>query len=304
MDANSFYNLPLNKLKEVVGQQGPKVVVFPINGTRRWYVLEYQSENEPSAGNDYLNVIADRHIELYKLIFDHGIETLLTPCFGPDLLVRGTEYLGLAAEGLAQLATHPKFLDFFHDYQVRVKFYGDYRRFFAEPPYTHLAGLFDEVATRTASYQKHRLFFGLFANDATETIAQISVEHYRQQGHTPNKQKLIETYYGEYIDPVDIFIGFDKFSAFDMPLIATGGEDLYFTVSPSPYLTAMQFREILYDHLYARRKPEPDYIALQDLQAIKNFYRTHIGHTLGVGIERNGIWYPQLQIKSIKENPA
>ena len=65
------------------------------------------------------------------------------------------------------------------------------------------------------------------------------------------------------LPPVELFIGFDKFTVFDMPLLTTGEEDLYFSVSPSPYMTIRQLRAILYDHLYVRRTPEPDYTTLQ-----------------------------------------
>ncbi|MCL4561421.1 MAG: hypothetical protein M1281_12485, partial [Chloroflexi bacterium] len=80
----------------------------------------------------------------------------------------------------------------------------------------------------------------------------------------------------------------------DMPLLATGEEDLYFTISPSLDLTARQLRHILYDHLYTRKTPEPDYESLSpdDLAWMQSFYAANHERTLGLGVLMGGIWYP------------
>ena len=249
MDLETFTSLSTKEIAQIVHERGPRVVVFPINGTRRWFMLEHP----PRPGEDpiaaYLDISGRRHIELYRLFFDHGIHTLLTPIFGPDLMERGDDYMQMAAEGLARTATHPDFIDFYRANGVRVRFYGDYARYLVPTPYAHLVERFDDVMSQTAAHSKCRLFFGLFAHDATETIAKLAVHHHAQHGRLPTKREIVEAYYGEYVAPANIFIGFDKPAAFDMPLIATGSEDLYFTVSPSPYLNQRQLRGILYDHL-------------------------------------------------------
>ncbi len=116
----------------------------------------------------------------------------------------------------------------------------------------------------------------------------------------PNKKTLVELYYGEAVPPVSFFIGFDKFSAFDMPLVAVGEEDLYFTVSPSPYLTARQLREILYDHMFTRHS-DAEYSTLEpnEWMLMREFYQANVGKTLGVGSlqARGGYWYPLPQVE-------
>jgi hypothetical protein len=86
-----------------------------------------------------------------------------------------------------------------------------------------------------------------------------------------------------------------------MPLVATGNEDLYFTVSPSPYLNARQLRDILYDHLFARRMPESDYsdVGPKDWELMRSFYQANLESTLGVGAryKRGEFWYPLPQVK-------
>jgi tuberculosinol/isotuberculosinol synthase len=292
-----FQNLPTEEIARLVRAAGPKVCVFPINGTRRWFMLEHSGEQTEDFVSAYLDTVCQRYIEIYRLAFEHGLDTLLVPVFGPDLLERGEHYMQMAEEGLARLATHPDFRDFYQEYSVRVRFYGDYRKFLGSTPYAHLSDLFDQATTSTEGHDRHRLFYGLFAHDATETVAEIAVSYYQEHGCAPDRRQIVESYYGEYVEPVDLFIGFDKFSAFDMPLLATGTEDLYFTVSPSPYVTSRQLRSILYDHLYTRRK-EPDYSTMDAnvWAQMEDFYRANRESTLGVGLAHGDVWYPLPQL--------
>lgn len=300
MRQEEFLALPTAEVARLVREAGPKVCVFPINGTRRWFMLEHPpGDQDPVA--PYLEVAWRRHVELYRLLFDHGIDILLTPVFGPDLLDRGEEYMKMAAAGLSGPASHSIFVDFYDSYGVRVRFYGDYRTFFQPTPYRHLCDLFDQITEHTSAHSRFRLLFGVCAHDATETIAELAVRYHAQHGRVPDKRTLIELYYGEYLSPVDLFIGFDQFSVFDMPLLNTGDQDLYFTVSPSPYMNEGQLRTILYDHLYARPGPEPDYLAMQseEWDLMRDFYRVNRGGTLGVGArqEKGNFWYPLPQVE-------
>ena len=199
---------------------------------------------------------------------------------------------------LLWFAQDPTFTDFYERYDVRVRVYGDARCFFQDTPYEEALDAFDVLARRTADHRRHRLFFGVCAHDPAEAVAEFGAQFHQAHGHAPSKRQIVEAYYGEYVDPVDLFIGFDKLSAFDMPLVATGAEDLYFTVSPSLYLTQRQLREILYDHLYARRG-EPDYSEMSARQRdlMRDFYQANMERTLGVGTEQGGVWYPLPQVK-------
>ena len=301
MNRERFLSLPTKRVAQLVREAGPKVCVFPINGTRRWFMLEHPPGSVEGSTSSYVDAAIQRHIELYKLFFDHGIDTLLTPVFGPDLLERGEAYVDVAVQGMARLGTDPRFLRFYRSYGVRVRFYGDYRKYLAETPGDHLMNIFGETTKRTASHDQCRLFFGVFAHDAAETAARIAVEFHQERGEVPDKRTLVELYYGEYVAPVDFFIGFDKFSAFDMPLVSTGEEDLYFTVAPSPYLTARQLRIILYDHMYVRPEEETDYSGLtpEDWSLMRDFYQANLEKTQGVGARRRGgqFWYPLPQVE-------
>lgn len=300
MELETFLNLPTTEVARIVREAGPKVCVFPINGTRRWLVLEYPELVVDDFARAYFEIGGQRHIALYKLFFDHGIETLLTPVFGPELLDRGDEYNELVAPGLLWFTENPAFLQFYEAYDVHVSIYGDAQRYFKGTSHAHLLQAFEELSRRTAHHRTHRLFLGICAHDATESVAEIGIRFYQEQGYAPNRRQIVEAYYGEYVDSVDFFIGFDRPTAFDMPLIATGNEDLYFTVSPSPYLDAHTLRLILYDHLYTRRLGEEDYamVGQDEWRALAQFYAVNRHHVLGVGRrDRSGnFWIPLPQV--------
>lgn len=307
MNLETFQQLPLEQAAALVRQDGGKVCVFPINGTRRWFMLEHAAAIQGGLRGDpqgdpiraYMDVASQNHIALYRMLFGHGLDTLVTPEFGSELLLRGDEYVQrIGADGLARLASHPMFMDFYMENQVRVRFYGDYRHHLAQTPYAYLLELFDEASAKTAANTRHRLFIGVFGNDATRRVSEFSVEYHRAHGKLPGKEELVAMYYGETVAPASLFIGFDKFSSFDYPLLASGEEDLYFTVAPSPYLSEAQLRSILFDHLFTRRAQEVDYQSMpaEELGWLKAFYAANRHVTLGTGVVRAGVWVPSSPI--------
>ena len=300
MDAQAFSSLPTTEVARLMREAGPKVCVLPINGTRRWFMLEHPEQASTNDMRAYFEAGGQRHIEIYGQLFDHGVDTLLTPIFGPDLLERGEQYGQLMEPALLWFAQNQAFHDFYDRYDVRVRVYGDTKRYLENTPYAPALQAYAELAERTKHHSSCRLFFGVCAHDPAETVAEFGVRFHQEHGHVPNKRLIIEAYYGEYISPVDFFIGFDRLSAFDMPLIATGNEDLYFTVSPSLYMDAQTLRAILYDHLYARRIDESDYSALSssDWQALASFYKLNRRSVLGLGRKHTSghYWYPLPQV--------
>jgi hypothetical protein len=297
-----FQSLPPEKIAKLVRAAGPKVCVFPINGTRRWFMLEYPEQIESDSVELFVELGARRMLEICESFFEHGIDTVLVPLFGPDIMERGDGYEPIGVQGLLWFAQNQKALDFYTSHDIRVRMYGDARRYFQNTPYACTLPAFEKLAQRTAEHQSHRLFLGVCAHDATEAVAEIGIRFYEKHGHLPNKRQIIEAYYGEFIEPVDFFIGFGQPTIFDMPLVATGNEDLYFTVAPSAYLDTDMLRAILYDHLYVRPADESDYAELspKDWHQISDFYTVNRRAVLGLGHQYNGnhFWTPSPQVKS------
>ncbi|MEO5887784.1 MAG: diterpene synthase [Anaerolineales bacterium] len=294
----SFLQLPTEEVAALVRATGRKVCAFPVNGTRRWFILEHGDKIGQDFFEAYMDHSIQNHVELCELLFEHGIETILAPVFGHELMLRGDEYTKrVGIDGLVRTATDRHYREFFEKRNVKVRFYGDYQAVLTGTPYEYALKSMDEVTEATKQNSGFHLFFGVFADEATDTIAHLSVEHYLALGTIPDKQTLVQKYYGEDVPPVSIFIGFDKFSVFDMPLLSTGAEDLYFSLSPSPYMTQRQLRAILYDHIYVRRTPEPDYSKLEsnELDWLRNYYRSNRDYALGVGKLKFNLWFPETE---------
>jgi adenosine tuberculosinyltransferase len=291
-----FVSWPTAQIAQYVRDNNVRVGVLAINGTRRWFRLEYPDQSVNS--EVFMNAMIDVNIRLCRLLYEHGVDTLILPVFGPELLAR-TGYDDIAWKGLDCLANHPRLREFFSSDDVRVRFYGDYCHAFNAAPWSDLIASFNELVSQTAPHQKNRLFLGVCAQNATETIARLAIEFYNEHARVPNKKELIRLYYGEELDVANFFIGFDRFCAFDMPLVDNGNVALYFTVCPSPYLTTVQFREILYDYICLRNTTlenehkEIEYPYLKNMQI---FYDANQKQTQGIGFLMDGIWYPSSHV--------
>lgn len=291
-----FLELPVEEVAALVKATGEKVVVFPVNGTRRWFMFEHGDKIGDDFFGAYMDASINNHIHLCSMLFDHGIHTILSPVFGRELMNRGDEYTQrVGMDGLVRTATDKNYRGFFEKYNVQVRFYGDYHDLLTGTKYEEVLGSLYEVMDATKDNSRFNLYFGVFADDVTETVSRLSIEHYLAHGTVPEKRALIKKYYGKDLPPVSIFIGFDKFSVFDMPLLTTGEEDLYFSISPSPYMTEHQLRAILYDHIYTRRTCEPDYINLnrEELDWLREYYRNNKDHAFGVGKLKFDFWLPE-----------
>ena len=292
-----FLQLPTGEVASLVRAAGSKVCVFPVNGTRRWFMLEHADKIEDDFFSAYIDALIPNHIQLCAMLFDHGIETILSPVFGRELMRRGDEYTQrVGMEGLVRTVRDTRYRAFFDQYNVKVRFYGDFLDVLTGTPYESVLEAINEVAEATKNHARFRLLFGVFADESTETVARLSVEHYLAEGVVPDTAALVRKYYGDDLPPASLFIGFDKFAVFDMPLLATGSEDLYFSLSPSPYMTVHQLRSILHDHLYVRRASEPDYTTFQpaELDQLRTYYRANKDRAFGVGKLESGLWFPEI----------
>jgi hypothetical protein len=238
-----------------------------------------------------------RQAELHRLIFAHGISVIMAPGFGKELLARGTDYTRLVLGGLLRLAEDPVYQEMF-SCGVRIRFYGDFAEVLDTPTFRPILQECARLTSDTASGDGPLLLIGLFADAPYPTLARLSVEIAARRGRPPERRELIEGYYGLDVPDLSLYLGFAQPALFDVPLVATGREDLYTTLTPSPDLTEVQLREILYDHLVTRRTPDPDYetLSAEARLALTEYNERYSGITLGVGridpITR--VWTPLL----------
>lgn len=284
-----FLQLPA---EQVAGMIRGLTVGFCIDGTRRWFLLHHSPIWDPDAYNDAAN---QRNVEQFALLFDHGVETILVPVFGGELLSRGEEYVREMMAALTRLARLPTFTDFYDEYNVRVRFYGNWRRQVTGLPGADaLVAALDGCAA-TQHTGPRRIFYGLWAEDMLANI----VDDLARSRHEPlefTREAIVTRYYGEYVRPTDIYIGFGRPCVYDVPMLVTSQTDLYYTVVPSLDLDARLFRMTVWDHFVGRWTQQKwDGLTEADFAALRAFYEAHHDCVLGLGEvdAATGIWFPQ-----------
>jgi tuberculosinol/isotuberculosinol synthase len=265
-------------------------LAFPIDGTRRWFLLHYP---EVWDVEKYMELSAKRYVEQFSMLFDHGIETILVPAFGAELMSRGEEYVRQMMKGMSFFAKHPVFEDFYRTYNVRVRFYGDWRRQSAGlPGGDDLISTLDECPASQHNGPR-RIFYGLWADDMLVSIAD-DLAHSQLEPLEFTREAIIKRYYGEYVRPTDIYIGFGRPAVFDVPMLVTSQTDLYYTAVPSLDLDSRLLRMILWDHFVGRwTQQEWDNVSEKDLKALQAFYEANHDFVLGLGDAdpATGIWF-------------
>ena len=91
MPFERFLQLSTDEVSTLVKATGHKVCVFPVNGTRRWFTLEHSDEIKGDFFEAYMHKSIQNHVDLCAMLFDHGVQTLLAPVFGRELMHRGDE---------------------------------------------------------------------------------------------------------------------------------------------------------------------------------------------------------------------
>ena len=296
MNITEFQTLNSTKVTQIVQDHGIQVCGFTFNGTRRWFKFEYPTQRHDLRA--YIQALSTRVIEVCQMLFDHGINTLVLPVISPHVLNKRDEaYRQMATQALMLLVADPRFLQFYEQYNVGVRIYGDYESYLEEETAVNLS---QHLATLNQTPTTRRIFWGICAHDATETITNLTIQHFQEHGQAPTKADLIKKYYGDDIAALDLYIGSSKTQAIDMPLISSGRESLYFTVAPSPYFNQQQLRDILYDHIINRREHR-DHVSVTPQQEaeMRQFYLANQHHTLGVGIRNTewDVWHPLPQVE-------
>jgi len=302
-----FQNLSTPEVVTIVHERGLRTVVFAAGGTTRWYILNYLDDwpKDWSYWRECLNQGGNQFLRITQMFFDHGIRTLFTHALTPGQfdIAKGEEYLPLAlTAGMDKIAGSIEFLHFYDEYGVRVRFFGNYQQVLEGSKYKSTLALFDEVEEQTKNNNRYRLYWGFNSEpDQITPVLELVVQYYQNHGRAPNLKEAIELYYGEPVEPVDVFISFNRTKTADlMPPLIEGQADLYFTVGLSFDFAQPQLRSILYDHLYARRGRHRDYEELPSsaFSEMQTFYRLNQAAVIGVGkrYARGAVWHPLPQV--------
>jgi hypothetical protein len=113
-----FLQLPTDEVSALVKATGHKVCVFPVNGTRRWFMLEHADK----IGNDFIEAYMDVSIKNHGPV-RHAVRSwseTIRPVFETDES-RETIHKRVSIDGWYD-SHWPELQDFFERYNVKVAF--------------------------------------------------------------------------------------------------------------------------------------------------------------------------------------
>lgn len=300
-----FQSLSTPEVAEIVQERGPRTIVFAAGGTTRWFILNYLDgwPKDMSYWQEYLTQGGRQFLKAAQMFFDHGVRTLFTHAIVPGQLGKSKGYLPLAlSAGMEKIASSADFLSFYQEYGVRVHFFGNYCQVLKGSAHESTLAHFDEIEAQTQANNRHLLYWGFNSeHDQMTPILDLAVQYYRDHGRSPSQEEIITLHYKEPIDPIDIYIGFNRPKTSDLiPPLLEGQTDLYFTVGLSFDLSQIQFRSILYDHLFARQGRHRDYGELSEnvFSEMQAFYRLNQNNVIGLGqrYDPGAIWHAMPQV--------
>jgi len=264
-----WLELDNQEIAAMVAQRASTAAVY-LNGTRRWFLSRHKN------WADYNRVISVEQRKLSQLFYDHGVQTMIQPVFGYDLLTRGDDYFKLGVkQGLAEMFT-PDYRSWYRRNEVRITFYGDWEEVLFERKLSDLINAIREVIMETARYTQHKLLLGAFADGGLDNIVKLAQTVDRGDA-------LLTAYYGQPVNQVDLIVGAGQLAIWDLPLLDINRASLYFLQAPTFCLDKETLRRILYDCIYERINDDELYDDLTP-QTWENF------KVLGIGKQTEKGW--------------
>ena len=264
-----WLRLDKEMVSEIVSAKISTATIY-LNGTRRWFLTQSQDWDQ------YAKITGAAQRRISQLFYDHGLKALLQPILGYDLLSRGEAYLKLAVDqGLGELAS-ADFKEWMHREEIRVTFYGNWVDPLTWHGFESMVSTLKQVETETARYTRRQLLFGLFADEGLGRVLDLAKQAESGTG-------LLEQYYGQVVNGVDLIVGSGQPAIWDIPLLDINKASLYFLQAPTFCLDQLKLRSILYDHLFVRQNDDELY---DDLTA--DVWEN--AHILGVGEQSRKGW--------------
>jgi hypothetical protein len=302
-----FLNLTAAEVRRLVRERKkPATGIFLADGSRR--LVMTQTGLEPTSSPDrfykeYLEIVTGYFRENLVVFFDHGLNTLFFPLFGGSLLGRDKTYKHSIIPGLTRLLFQDnRWLDFYREYDIRVKAYGDPGKLTGEFPGLNLPDVIERAVAFTSHHRSHTLYYGFFSTPwpGAAMIGKLA-DFVKTNGRAPNQRQSLELYYGENVAPADFFINSTRIGGLGAlpPLVADQDTRIYTTAAPSIMaLDRQTFREILHDLLFRREQGESRFqgrMDARDIQALKDFYQQHRRTVVGPGKRIGGFWVMNLE---------
>lgn len=303
MDRQDFLKLSAQEIKNLVSKRHiPNVGVFVPDGNRR-LVLAVTDLKEN--GEEFFRQVAvtqtSGFLEDLKVFFGHGLSVLFAPLFSRSVLQRSEGYRSLTVlETLRILFTEPAWLQFFDNWKVRVKVYGDLDALTGEcSPAIAWA---KELEERTRANEEHWLCLGIGGEPYIgDDVFAGTLSYSRRFGCQPTREQLMQFLYGRVFPPADFVIVSSKFGGIGAfpGLICGKGTKIYYLPIPGVIgLTECTYRKILYDILFVQaevaQKKGYD-LTPAARHELQGWYEGHRDRVIGTGRSLESVWLPVME---------
>lgn len=278
----------------------PRSVMVVMDGSRRYLLIEKGlSPEEAAARYAEINHAAFRAV--VKEVFRHGIETLFVPGTSKaHLLKRGGGFRDMILAGVKEFCTGKEFLDLFRSAGARVRLYGDLE-FVEELGYPGVREWAASLRDATSGNGPRRLFLGVGhgMREEEERLVRIGIAFHGRHGRAPTRDELIVEYFGEPVEPLDLFIRPTEVRDSNVqPVLIGGRAEMYFPVVPAMELDGNHIRLILHDYLYNRvitHGGKTYSSAPPSREFLRRYYEKNKYTILGLGsrTEDGEFWYPE-----------
>lgn len=295
---DEFLGWPAERIRPLTAGQ---TVVFAPGGTSRWYFLEYGDTRVGYGGVEqftaYGRHAVRRTAEIAGMMAADGIDNVFVVGHMPGQDSRDPDYnrnLAWAYHVLVDEVAR----EVYDAHNLGVVFRGGWQQAFEHIGAADMIAACAALEADTADRNAWLIWLTDDEGPIPPSLAPMVAEHLQQTGEFPGRAALAEAYYGRPFAHVDIFLSNNKLSVKDMcpPLMTLG--DLYFSVSPSYFMGQRQWRRILYDHLFARRRHYRDYTSLtaETVAELRAFYAEQQDVIMGVGTYHadSQTWRPDL----------
>lgn len=289
---DEFLKLSTEEIYQIVQQEKrPKVGIFVADGNRRLVMCRTRlSPNSDEFYSEYARFFVDSLQECLNIFFDHGLETLFFPLFGPSLLLRKNKFQSITLPNAYQkIFQADEWFQFYNEKGIRVKTYGDMSQLEKiDVNRLNFTKGINQMVERTALHDKHTLFFGFMSeNTPGMEVPQLIIDFYKNNNRAPILQEMVEIYYRESIPPADFLLFSDKISTRALPpLISSQHTQMYYLPVPGFLgLNTTTFRKVLYDLLFFHPQDSiPEYTDnhLKNIENLDRFYQQHKNTIIGI----------------------
>jgi undecaprenyl diphosphate synthase len=311
---NEFLELSNEDIARIVKLEGrPKTGVFISDGSRRSAIVFMGLQpDKDNFEKKYIEAEAKNFLNNIKIIFQHGLHTLIIPSLKHENYEREKKNIdAMVHRAIKTLLLGEDWLNFYKEYGVKVKVYGDLD-YVKQKGYPEIMEWSSEVEELTKNNRNHRIFYGIACSNIYEhrRLMDLAVDFYKKNNRKPSDEEKIQLYYGDKVDDVDFLIRSTIIRDSDLqpPIISGRKTQMYFFVAPDHIsFSTDSFREILYDLIFSRepafgkKEYKENELNQSVIKFMKEYYILNKSEVIGLGEKIGPFWVPQINIQMPKK---